>query len=173
MDGKFWGKVAISAAIFCLIIFALKTFSTSSNIFSILLPPITASTTAQKLLDSVILSHSEVAVQENGHFTRASFAITNNSNLDIKNIAIICTLMDNAGNEQGRNKWVLYDTIKAHAKGLVSHTSKTYVSDKASASQCQIVDMETVKAPLIAIHRGASNIPGEIKNTMHNGGTHH
>ena len=156
MNSKFGGKIGISTVIFGLFILAFNTFNKSPDMTTLLLPPVQASATAQELLDTVILARFEVAVQEEGHLAHAAFAIDNNSNHDIKNVEILCTLMDNAGVEQGRDKWVIYDTIKAHANGIFSSTSKKYVSNRASASQCQIVDMERAQSPLIAIHRGSA-----------------
>ena len=177
MNGKFWSKIGISTVILGLFIFVFNTFNKSPDMTTLLLPPVQASATAQELLDTVILAHSEVAVQEKGHLARAAFAIDNGSNHDIKNIEILCTLMDNAGTEQGREKWVIYDTIKAHANGIFSSTSKKYVSNRASASQCQIVDMEREQSPLIAIHRGSAAGSGhgsghEAQDTMPDG-MHH
>ncbi|MCX5869715.1 MAG: hypothetical protein NTY00_03555 [Deltaproteobacteria bacterium] len=177
MNGNFWSKVGISTVILGLFIFAFYTFNKSPDIATILLPPVQVSATAQELLDTVILARSEVAVQEEGHLAHAAFAIDNNSNHDIKNIEILCTLLDNAGIEQGRDKWVIYDTIKAHANGIFSSTSKKYVSNRASASQCQIVDMKRAQSPLIAIHRGSGADSGhgsshqEAQDTMPD--THH
>jgi hypothetical protein len=175
MNSKFLGKIGISTLIFGLFVLAFNTFNKSPDMTALLLPPVQAAVTAQELLDAVILARSEVAVQEKGHLTRAAFAIDNNSNHDIKNIEILCTLMDNAGSEQGREKWVIYDTIKAHANGIFSSTSKRYVSDRASASQCQIVDMEKAQSPLIAIHRGnaAGSHGGEQTQGAVPGGMHH
>ncbi|MBU0664113.1 MAG: hypothetical protein KJ990_06145 [Proteobacteria bacterium] len=174
MDGKFWGKIAISAVILGLAIFAFNTFSTTP-ITKILLPPLQTSATAQEFRDTVLLTSSEIAVQEKGHLTRAAFAIDNSSNHDIKNIKIICTVMDDAGAEQGRDKWVIYDTIKAHANGVFSYTAEMYVSGKATSSQCRIVDMEIAKSPLIAIHRGSTEGHGgghqPTEDVMHGG--HH
>lgn len=160
MDGKFWGKIAISAGILGLAISAFNTFNTTPDLTTILLPPVQTSATAEKMQHSVILARSEVAVQEKGHLARASFAIDNSSSQDIKNIAILCTLRDDAGIEQGRDKWVIYDTVKAHANGVFSSTSKKYVSNRAASSQCRIVDLELVTSPLIAIHRGSAEGPG-------------
>jgi hypothetical protein len=154
MDSKFWSKIGISAIILGLFIFAFNAFNKSPDIATILLPPVQASTTTEELKDTVILARSEIAVQEKGHLARAAFAIDNNSNHDIKNVEILCTLMDNTGTEQGRDKWVIYDTIKAHSNGIFSSTSKKYIGNRASASQCQIVDIEKSQSPLIAIHRG-------------------
>lgn len=176
MNGNFWSKVGISTVILGLFIFAFSTFNKSPDITTILLPPVQVSATTKEL-DTVILARSEVAVQEDGHLAHAAFAIENNSNHDIKNIEIICTLMDNAGAEQGRDKWVIYDTIKSHARGIFPSTTKRYVSNRASASQCQIVDMERAQAPLIAIHRGNGADSGhggshqEAQDTMPE--THH
>jgi hypothetical protein len=156
MNGKFWSKIGISTVILGLFIFAFSTFIKSPDITTLLLPPVHVSAAAQELLKTVVLSRSEVAVQEDGHLAHAVFAIDNNSSHDIKNIEILCTLMDNAGVEQGRDKWVIYDTIKSQARVIIPSTTKKYVSNMASASQCQIVDMEKAQAPLIAIHRGSA-----------------
>ncbi len=160
MDGKFWGKIAISTVILGLVIYAFKTFSTAPDVTTILLPPIQASATAKEMQNTVILVRSEVAVQEKGHLARASFAIDNSSSHDIKNIEILCTLKDNAGHGQGRDKWVIYDTIKANANGVFSSTSKKYVSNRATSSQCRIVDLELATSPLIAIHRRSTEDHG-------------
>lgn len=175
MDGKFWGKIAISAVVLGLAIFAFNTFSTTPDVTTLLLPPIKASATAEKMLDTVILVRSEVAVQEKGHLARASFAIDNSSSHDIKNIEILCTLRDDAGLEQGRDKWVIYDTIKANANGVFSSTSQKYVSNRATSSQCRIVDLERATSPLIAIHRGSAEDHGghqAPQDAMH-GNTQH
>jgi hypothetical protein len=175
MDGNFLGKIAISTVVLGLAIYTFNTFNTTPDMATILLPPIQASDTAKEMLDTVILARSEVAVQEKGHLARASFAIDNSSNHDIKNIEILCTLMDDAGLEQGRDKWVIYDTIKAHANGVFSSTLKKYVSNRATSSQCRIVDLKRATSPLIAIHRGSAEVHGghqTPEDAMH-GNTHH
>lgn len=177
MTGKFWGKVAISTVILGLFIFAFNTLYTTPDMTTILLPPVQGSPLAKELLETVVLVRSEVAIQEKGHLARAGFAIENNSDHDIKNVEILCTLMDNAGVEQGRDKWVIYDTIKAHANGLFSYTSKKYVSNRATATQCQIIDIEKAQAPLIAFHRGGTTAghagQQETPDAMPPGGVHH
>lgn len=175
MDGKFWGKITISAVILGLAMFAFNTLTTTSDATKLLLPPVQASAIVEQLQDTVILARSEVAVQEKGHLARAAFAIDNSSDQDIKNIKVLCTLLDNAGNEQGRDQWVIYDTIKAHANGTFSYTSKMYVSNRATASQCQIVDMEIATAPLIAVHRGNAESQGghqKTQDALHGGASH-
>jgi hypothetical protein len=173
MESTFWGKVGISAVILGLGMFAAHTFNTTPDIAKLLLPPVQPSATAQKLLNDVSLLHSEVAVQEKGHLAQATFAINNNSNQDIKNVTILCTLLDSKGKEQGRDKWVAYDTIKAHTHGMFSHTSKMFISNKASATQCQIVDVELTQAPLIAIHRASAEGHGAAGHEDAAGATHH
>jgi len=167
MDSKFLGKIAISTVILGLAMFAFNTFNTAPDLTSILLPPVHSSATAQKLQDSVVLAGFEIEVPENGNVARAAFAIDNSSDHDIKNIEILCTLLDATGAEQGRNKWVIYATLKAHTKGVFSHTKKMYVSNRASSSQCLIIDMKEVTAPLIALHRGDANGRGSHGDTAH------
>jgi hypothetical protein len=176
MDGKFWGKIAISAFILGLFVLTFNTIYTTPDMATLLLPPVQGSPLAKELMESVTLVRSEVAIQEKGHLARAAFAIENSSDHAIKNIEILCTLMDNAGTEQGRDKWVVYDTIKAHSNGLFSYTTKKFVSNKAIATQCQIIDMEKVQAPLLAIHRGGSTgahgDQHETPDAMHSGAHH-
>ena len=175
MDGKFWSKIAISSVILGLCMFVFNIFSTAPDLSKMLLPPVQASATAQELLDTVVLSRFEIAVKKKGHLARAAFAIDNSSVHDIKNIEILCTLFNAAGEEQGRDKWVIYDTIKAQTNGTFSTTLERYVTNKASSSQCQIVDMKRITSPLIAIHRGDAKGPDghqNPENGMH-GDTRH
>ncbi|MBW6521209.1 MAG: hypothetical protein K0A99_09420 [Desulfoarculaceae bacterium] len=160
MDRKFWSKIAISTVILGLAMFAFNTFGTAPDLTSILLPPVQPSATAQELQDTVVLVGFEMEVPEKGHVARAAFAIDNSSDHDIKNVEILCTLLDATGAEQGRNKWVIYNTLKAHTTGVFSHTKKMYVSDRVSSSQCRIVDMKRVTSPLIAVHRGDAQEQG-------------
>jgi hypothetical protein len=167
MDGKFIGKIAISAVIFGLGAFVFQTFHDTPDVASLLLPPMQPTVTAEKFADAVILTGSEVAVQQEGHMARAGFAISNDSNQDVKNIEILCILMDDTGTEQGRDKWVIYDTVKAHSDEVFTYTTKMYVSDLATSSQCQIVDVEEATAPLIAVHRGSAAGHGENHHDTH------
>jgi hypothetical protein len=175
MDSKFLGKIAISAVIFGLGAFAFTTFNNTSDVTSLLLPPIQPSDTAAALEDTVVLAASEVAVQQEGHMARAGFSVYNDSNQDVKNIEILCVLLDDAGEEQGRDKWVIYDTVKAHSKEVFSYTTKMFVSELATSTQCQIVDLQMATEPLIAVHRGsaAGHGSGHGAEDSTHGGAHH
>jgi len=167
MDSKFLGKLVISTGILGLVMFAYTIFSTTPDLTSLLLPPVHPSATAEKLQDTVMLAGFELEVQEQGNVARGAFAIDNNSDHDIKNIEILCTLLDDAGAEQGRDKWVIYATLKAHSKAVFSHTKKMYVSTRASSSQCRIIDMKKVTAPLLALHQEDANDHGSHGNSGH------
>jgi hypothetical protein len=167
MESKFLGKIVISTVILGLAMLAFNTFSTAPDLTSILLPPVHPSATAQKLESSVLLAGFEIEVPEQGNVARAAFAIDNSSDHDIKNIEILCTMLDATGAEQGRDKWVIYATLKAHTKGIFSHTKKMYVSNRASSSQCRIVDMKKVTPPLVAFHRGDANGGSSHIDTAH------
>lgn len=175
MDGKFWGKIGICTVILGLGMFAVNTLTHTPNAVSLLRPPIQPSSSASELLKDVTLAGSEMAVQETGHMARAAFAINNQSSHDINNVKIICTLLNSSGGEQGRSTWVLPDTIKAHSNGIFSSTASMYVSDRATATQCQIVDLDKVSAPLIAIHRATHSEHGEAGHGAPegHGGEHH
>ena len=157
MNGKFWGNVGLSAVIFCLIAFAVnKINASSSGIAGVLLPEITVSDSAEELLHSVALVRSAVKIQQGTQMVDASFAIANKGGHDIKNISILCTLFDAGGKEQGRDKWIVFDTVKSHGQGMFTFFDKKFISDSVVRSECQIVDMQIVKAPLITVHRGAA-----------------
>ncbi len=175
MDAKFWGKVALSTVVLGLVIFVFQTFSTTPDLTELLLPPVQPSATAQELQADVVLRGFEIEVPATGHIARAAFAINNQSEHDLKNIEIVCTLLDAGGNELGRDKWVIYNTLKAQTDKVFSHTTKMYISDRAASSQCRIVDMKKVTAPLIAIHRGETTGHGgheAINSTMHGNAGH-
>ena len=155
MNGKFWGNVALSAVLLSLVAFAVTKYSASSSgIAGVLLPEIKASASAEELLHSVSLVRSSVKIQKGTHMVDASFSIENKGDQDVKNISILCTLFDGSDREQGRDKWVVFDTVKSHGQGMFNFSDEKFVSDSVSRFECQIVDMQPVKAPLITVHRG-------------------
>jgi hypothetical protein len=153
MNGKFWGNVGLSAVIFCLVAFAVAKFNASpTGVAGALLPEVKVSDSTEELLRSVALVHSSVKIPKEGHMVDASFAIENKGGHDIKNISILCTLFDAAGIEKGRDKWVVFDTVKSQAKGTFTFYSKMFISDSVIRSDCRIVDMEIAKAPKVQTH---------------------
>ena len=156
MNGKFWGNVGLGAVLVCLVAFAVTKISASSGVEGLLLPEVKVSDSTAELLHSVELVRSAVMLQKTGHKVEAAFAIENRGGHDIKNISILCTLFNAAGKEQGRDKWIVFDTVKAQGHGMFTFSDKRFISDSAVRSQCQIVDLEVAKAPLITVHRGAA-----------------
>lgn len=170
MNGKFWGNVGLSAVVFCLVAFAVTKISVSSTgVAGVLLPEVKVSDSAEELLHSVALVRSAVKVPQKGHLVDASFAIENKGGHDIKNVAIHCTLFDAAGKEQGRNKWVVFDTVKSHGSGVFTFTDKMFISDSVVRSDCKIVDMQIAKAPKVKAH-GASAGHGEHRTPANESG---
>jgi hypothetical protein len=157
MNGKFWGNVGLSAVILCLVAFAVNKISASSSgVAGVLLPEVKASASAEELLHSVALVRSAVKIQKGTQMVDASFSIENTGGHDIKNISILCTLFDISGKEQGRDKWIVFDTVKSQGQGMFAFLDRKFISDSVVRSQCEIVDMQIVKAPLITVHRGAA-----------------
>jgi hypothetical protein len=130
--------------------------SASSGVEGLLLPEVKASDSAAELLHSVELVRSAVMLQKAGHKVDAAFAIENKGGHDIKNISILCTLFDAKGKEQGRDKWIVFDTVKAQGHGMFTFSDKRFISDSAVRSECLIVDLEEAKAPLVTVHRGSA-----------------
>ncbi len=157
MNGKFLGNVGLSVVLFCLIAFAVNKISASSSgIAGILLPEVTVTDSAEDLLHSVALVRSAVKIEKGMHRVDASFSIANKGGHDIKNVSILCVLFDSSGKEQGRDKWIVFDTVKSHGQGMFTFADKKFISDSVVRSECQIVDMQLAKAPLITVHRGAA-----------------
>jgi hypothetical protein len=153
MNGKFWGNVGLSAVIFCLAAFAvIKINASSTGVAGVLLPEVKVSASAEELLHSVALVHSAVKIPKEGHMIDASFAIENKGGHDIKNISILCTLFDAAGLEKGRDKWIVFDTVKSHAKETFTFYNKKFISNSVVRSDCRIVDMQIAKAPKVQAH---------------------
>ena len=157
MNGKFWGNVGLGAVVISLVAFGVTKISASpSGIAGVLLPEIKVSESAEELLHSVAIVRSSVKVPKTGHIVDASFAIANKGVHDIKNVAILCTLFDATGNEQGRDKWVVFDTVKSQNTGAFTFSDKMFISNSIVRSDCKIVDMQIAKAPKVKVHHGAA-----------------
>jgi len=156
MSGKFWGNVGLGAVLVCLVAFAVTKISASSGVEGLLLPEVKVSDSTAELLHSVKLVRSAVMLKKTGHKVDAAFAIENKGEHDIKNISILCTLFNAEGKEQGRDKWIVFDTVKSQGHGMFTFSDKRFISDSAVRSECQIVDLETATAPLITVHRESS-----------------
>lgn len=160
MNGKFWGNVGLSAVILCLVALAVTKVSGSSGVQDLFLPEVKVADSVEELLQSVTLARSAVKVHSSGHQVDASFAIENKGGHDIKNVTILCTLFDPQGREQGRDKWVVYDTVKSHGTGVFTFADKRFISDSVVRSDCRIMDLDVVSPPLITVHRGAAGHGG-------------
>ncbi|MCF8056326.1 MAG: hypothetical protein K9K37_06775 [Desulfocapsa sp.] len=157
MNGKFWGNVGLSVVILCLVAFAVtKISASSSGVTGLLLPEIKVAASTEELLHSVTLVRSAIKIQKGTQMVDASFAILNKGGHDVKNVSILCTLFDESNRERGRDKWVVFDTVKSQGHGMFTFSDKKFISDTVVRSECRIVDMQTVKAPLITVHRGTA-----------------
>jgi hypothetical protein len=97
----------------------------------------------------------------------ASFSIENKGTHDIKNVKIICTLFDAAGNEQGRTKWVVFDTVTSQNTEDFTFVDKMFISNSIVRSDCKIVDMQIAKAPKVEAHYGAASGHGNSDDAEH------
>lgn len=157
MTGKFLGNIGLSVVILGLVAFGVTKINASATAGTeILLPDVTVSDSATQLGTSVRLTAASVKVPKTGHMVDASFVIENSGAHDIKNIAILCTLFDAAGREQGRDKWVVYKTVKAGESAPFSFYQKMFISNSVARSQCLIVDME-IAPQLVASAHGSSD----------------
>ncbi len=153
MNGKFLANIALSAVILILVAFAVTRLNASATgVTGLLLPEVTVSDSAAALQDIVTLVDSSVKVPENGHMVDAAFVIENSGGSDVKNIAILCKLFDAAGVEKGRDKWVVYNTVKSHSKENFTFYKKMFISSSVIRSECGIVDMRLAKAPEVKAH---------------------
>ncbi len=161
MDGKFWGNVGLSTILVFLLAFTVSKISESpTGITGLLLPEITVSESAEELSDSVNLDHFSVTIPQTGHMVEASFSIDNKGADDIKNVVILCRLFDERGNEQGRNKWIVYDSIKSQKSENFSFVGKMFISKRTTVADCSIVDMQAVRASKSKVHHGSSVVHG-------------
>ncbi len=156
MNGKFLANVGLSVVILGLVSFAVVKVSASSGVQGLLLPEVKVSASTEELLHSVTLARSAVKVQTLNNQVDASFAIENTGGHDIKNVTILCTLFDDQNREQGRDKWVIYDTVKSQGQGFFTFSDKMFISDSVVRSECQIVDLQVAKASFITVHRGSA-----------------
>ncbi len=166
MNGKFWGNITLCIVIFVFAAVAVSKISTStSGVAGILLPDVSVSGSVADSLQSIALTRSSIKVQEKGNIVDASFTIENKSRHDIKNISILCTLFDVTGKEQGRDKWIVFDTVRAQKHGVFTFSDKMFISNSIVRSDCRIVDLQPVQAPLIKVHREATAQHGTTDRT--------
>jgi len=157
MNGKFWGNIALCVVIFALVVVAVSKISAStSGAAGVLLPDVSVSDSVKDSLQSIALTRSSITIQEAGNMVDASFTIENKSRHDIKNISILCILFDVTGKEQGRDKWIVFDTVKAQKQGVFTFSEKMFVSNSTVRSDCKIVDLQPVKEVFIKVHRAAT-----------------
>ncbi len=157
MNGKFLANIALSAGILILVAFAVtKLNASATGIVGLLLPEVTVSDSAAALQNSVTLVDSSVKVPEKGHMVDATFVIENSGDVDVKNIAVLCKLFDAAGVEKGRDKWVVYDTVKSYSRENFTFYKKMFISSSVVRSECGIVDMRLALAPKVKAHPTAA-----------------
>ncbi len=158
MNGKFLGNIALSAVILSLVAFAVTRLNASPTGFTgLLLPEVKISDSAAELQDVVALVDSEIKVPEKGHMVDALFVIANTGESDVKNIEVLCTLFDAAGAEKGRDKWVVYDTVKSQSKEDFTFYKKMFISSSVVRSECRIVDLQIARAPRVKVHGAAGD----------------
>ncbi len=168
MNGKFWGNVGLSAVVFGLVAFGVTKISASpTGITGVLLPEITPSGFAEELSHSVCLTSSSVNVSKTDHTVDASFAIENKGTHAIKNISILCTLFNDAGKEQGRDKWIVFKTVKSQDSGVFTFSDKMFISKAVTRSDCEIIDLQIARTPREKTKHGA---PVEHGSTTHETG---
>jgi hypothetical protein len=173
MNGKFWGNVGLSAVVLSLVAFAVAKISASpSGIAGVLLPEITVSDSVEELLHSVVLTSSSVKVPKTGHMVDASFTIANKGAHDIKNVAILCTLFSASGKEMGRDKWVVFKTVKSQSTEPFTFSNKKFISNSIVRFDCEIVDMQIAKAPKAEVHHNTQAEHGAAPNKTGHGTKH-
>lgn len=154
MNGKFWGNIGLGAVLVCLLAFTVSKINASSGVEDIFLPEIKVSHSTAELLHAVKLARSTVTLPQSGHMVEASFAVENKGEDDVKNISILCTHFDKNGKEQGRDKWIVFDKVKAHGDWSDTFSDKRFISNSAVRSECQIVNIEVDQPPLFTVNRG-------------------
>ncbi len=173
MNGKFWGNIVFGAVLFCLAGFAVAKISASSGVEGLLLPEVKVSDSTAELLHSVTLTSFDVSPEKEGHVVTGKFSIENKGPHDVKNISILCSLYDAKGKEQGRDKWIAFSTVKSNSSEPFEIPNEKYISDSVVRAECQIVDLEVAKAPLITVQRGGGHGGhGEAAHGQEHGSTH-
>lgn len=155
MSAKFWANIGLCGVIFFLVVVAVfKIDASTRGVLGVLQPDVAISASAVELQDVVTLSHAVVTPPREGHMVEASFTVENEGGRDIKNISILCTLFDVAGNEQGRDKWLVFDMVKAEATRSFTFYDKMFISGSAVRSECRIADLQLVGSRKRGAHVG-------------------
>jgi hypothetical protein len=75
-----------------------------------------------------------------GAVMMADFTITNNSNVDVKDIEITCTHRANSGTVIDSNKRTIYERVSAGRYRIVRNFNMGFIHGQAQKSSCEITD---------------------------------
>lgn len=85
-------------------------------------------------------NNNQSYTEANGNIYMGSFKIRNNSDKDIKDIAIECTTFGKSGTEVDKVNTVIYDTIKAKSMRKFKGINMGFINSQSAKSSCEITD---------------------------------
>jgi hypothetical protein len=83
-------------------------------------------------------NNNQSYTEANGNIYMGSFKIRNNSDKDIKDIAIECTTFGKSGTEVDKVNTVIYDTIKAKSMRKFKGINMGFINSQSAKSSCEI-----------------------------------
>lgn len=155
MSKQFWANLALSVVLGGLVIFAVANFSTAITARGLLVTEPEPSAAAAPLLPQVVLTRFEVGESLN-RVVEANFYVQNKSDRDVKNIEVLCEILDARKNPVDREQWTLFETVPAGQSVRLSQVARRFVSTRARGLKCGIVDLQPAEKPFFSLARVAA-----------------
>jgi hypothetical protein len=142
---KQWANFVLCLIIACLVGYGIKKIGDATDVVALFNPEIQPTSIAKALAEQVTLDRYHFELDQATHGVKAEFFMINGSSLPIYNIVISCILKDSMGEQRGRGKWVLYDTVAPSRSVHFVVEDKRYVSHlvRPDSITCKIVDVMT------------------------------
>jgi hypothetical protein len=153
VDKKSFANLALCALIGGLVIFALANIGSALTDKGLLIGEPVPSAEAAALLDKIVIIKQQIASAED-HKVYSFFQVENRSEVDVKNIKVLCEMVDEKGDYLEQKQWVLSPTLEAGTgRSFKPAPMKMFINSKAIGFRCRPVDLARARPPAFVLHR--------------------
>lgn len=158
MNYKILGNVGLCIILVCVGLFFTQKIFYAPDVVTLLKPPIQQSAEVNYLGKELVIEDYQVTFGQVGHKVDASFTIHNKSDLDVKNMTVLCTMYDEQGKQWSDSRWKIFDSLEAGQKEQFLFSDKRFISHRAVShrSVCTIIDLVVVgqDVPVVSVADG-------------------
>lgn len=155
MTRQFWANLALCVFLGSLAVFAVTRISSALTPKGLLVSEPKPSAEAAPLLKQILLEKYRVGENQD-HVIVADFQIKNDSDQDVRNLAVLCEFYDDSAEFRDRKWWTLDETVPAGQTLTLTSTLRRFVNSQARALNCRLTDFQIVTEPFYALDRATA-----------------